>query len=426
MSPDPEAEIPTLRRILSARDRSIAQLGASHQTLRAEIDTLTDAAQERLAVIDRLVADVESHRKVLEQQSISGAEATRTSEIDELRAEVMRLEKMMRSLNDDFAALQRFRGLQPIVRREPGLMAGLLARIGHALAQRTPYPLARLAQHEPRARYAETFPRRRSVAPPPRICIVTPSFQQGRFLERTMLSVLDQGYPNLAYGVQDGGSTDESATVIERHIGRLWHAESSNDKGQADAIQRGFAKLYPETGNVMAWLNSDDLLMPGALPFVGDYFARHPEVDVIYGHRLIIDEQDREIGRWYLPRHRADTLALFDLVPQETVFWRAEAYERIGGIDATFDFALDWDLLLRFQEAGLEIRRLPYFLGCFRVHAQQKTHAAIDTIGEPEMLRIRRRAHGREIHHTEIQKLLERECRRSAIIAALARWGVRV
>ncbi len=123
----------------------------------------------------------------------------------------------------------------------------------------------------------------------------------------------------------------------------------------------------------MAWFNSDDLLAPRALAFVAAYFAANPDVDVVYGHRIIIDDADREVGRWIMPRHEEDSIEWIDYVPQETLFWRKRAWDLAGGIDPSFQFALDWDLLARFQQAGCKIVRLPYFLGCFRVHSQQKT-----------------------------------------------------
>lgn len=230
----------------------------------------------------------------------------------------------------------------------------------------------------------------------PQIGLVTPSYGQEKFIERTMLSALDQHYARLLYVVQDGGSKDRSAEIIARHAARLCHWESARDKGQADAIHRGFRKLLPslQPEDLMAWLNSDDLLAPGTLRFVAEYFATHPDVDVIYGHRIIIDDDDRDVGRWIMPRHDPATLEWIDYVPQETLFWRKRAWDLAGGIDPSFQFALDWDLLARFQQAGARVVRVPYFLGAFRVHAEQKTSQAIHTTGADEMRRIRTRFHG--------------------------------
>ncbi len=230
----------------------------------------------------------------------------------------------------------------------------------------------------------------------PQIGIVTPSYGQEKFIERTLRSVIDQHYPKLRYMVQDGGSKDRSMDVVARYADRLHHSESVKDNGQADAIVRGFRHITGALApaDVMAWLNSDDLVGPGVLRFVAEYFVRHPDVDVIYGHRIIINDDDRDVGRWIMPRHHPATLEWIDYVPQETLFWRKRAWDLIGGIDPSFQFALDWDLLARFQQAGCRIVRVPYFLGAFRVHAEQKTSQSIHTVGAEEMRRIRRRFHG--------------------------------
>ena len=127
-----------------------------------------------------------------------------------------------------------------------------------------------------------------------------------------------------------------------------------------------------------------------------EYFAQHPEVDVVYGHRVCIDLNDQEIGRWIMPPHNEQVLTWADYVPQETMFWRREIWERSGGyLDESFQFALDWDLLLRFQDSGAKIVRLPRFLGAFRIHPAQKTAAWYHDVGLKEMDRLRQRCPGR-------------------------------
>lgn len=259
---------------------------------------------------------------------------------------------------------------------------------------------------------------RKAPAPvaPPSISIVTPSFNQALFLPHTIRSVVDQAYPNLEYVVQDGGSADGSQAVLDEFRARLDHAESRPDLGQAHAINLGFAHTR---GEVMAYLNSDDLLLPGSLSYVARYFAAHPEVDVVYGHRVLIDAQGLEIGRWILPPHRDSHLFYADYVPQETLFWRRRIWERAGGqMDQSFLFAMDWDLLLRFLDAGARIVRLPRFLGAFRVHDAQKTSRQLAGIGALEMDRLRSRHHGRGLSHAEVQSglvhfmLMHALCRR--------------
>lgn len=262
----------------------------------------------------------------------------------------------------------------------------------------------------------------------PKIGIVTPSYGQATFVESTMLSVLNQQYPKLYYVVQDGASKDASPEIISRYASRLHHWESAPDRGQADAIRKGFDHLDRALSptDIMAWLNSDDFITPRALHYVGEYFARNPEVDVVYGHRIIIDPHDHEIGRWIMPRHDPRTLEWIDYVPQETVFWRKRIWDLVGGIDPSFQFALDWDLLARFQQAKAKIVRLPYFLGCFRVHPEQKTSQHIHTVGMEEMVKIRTRFHGPRHNDFEMIEKYARKARFSgALNARLVAMGVR-
>ncbi len=177
--------------------------------------------------------------------------------------------------------------------------------------------------------------------PTPSISIVTPSLNQVRFLEFTLRSVIEQNYPDMGHIVQDGGSSDGSAETLKRYERLLTRWESLQDTGQAQAINLGFTHA---TGEIMAWLNSDDLLLPGTLNYVADFFNQHPDVDVIYGHRILIDENGREIGRWILPPHDEEVIRWADYVPQETLFWRRRLWKFIGeALDEDFQFALDWE-----------------------------------------------------------------------------------
>jgi GT2 family glycosyltransferase len=283
--------------------------------------------------------------------------------------------------------------------------------------------IGRLRHYPPRAlRVPRAYLRTAAPPDPPRMSIVTPSFQQGRYVERTIFSVVNQRYPDLEYVVQDGGSTDETVDVLQRFDGELTCWVSEPDGGQADAINRGFSRT---AGEIMAWLNSDDLLLPGALAYVARFFASHPDVDVVYGNRLLIDENDGDIGIWVLPKHDDVMLTNIDYVPQETLFWRRRIWESAGGrIDPGFDYALDWDLLLRFREAGAKIVRLPRFLGAFRVHDEQKTSAQ-DTIGAVECARLRQRVHGRPVSHEEAVSQTVSYLRRHLLVHARRRLAER-
>lgn len=283
-----------------------------------------------------------------------------------------------------------------IVRRAVGTVElavrrALLPQIG-VLRQYPPRPLVIPSQ------YAAS----RAQEPLPKISIVTPSYNQAVFLARTIQSVKDQFYENLECIVQDGGSADGSVDVLDRFSSFLTHWQSAKDNGQTHAINLGFAHAH---GEIMAYLNSDDVLLPGALHYVADYFSRHPDVDVVYGHRILIDENDQEIGRWVLPPHDDNVLSWADFVPQETLFWRRRVWDRIGGaLDESFQFAMDWDLLLRLRDAGAKFVRLPRFIAAFRVHAQQKTSAEIGDVGFREMNRLRERCHGRPVSDHEIRR----------------------
>jgi glycosyltransferase involved in cell wall biosynthesis len=282
--------------------------------------------------------------------------------------------------------------------------------------------LGRLNQHPPRELqlpakyYKKTF-----LTSAPKISIVTPSFNQREFIERTLKSVLDQSYPNLEFYVQDGASPDGTADVLARYSDRLAGWSSCPDNGQSHAINVAFATT---SGEIMAWLNSDDILLPGALAYVADYFSRHPDVDVVYGYRILIDEHDQEIGRWIVPPHNGQILSWEDFIPQETMFWRRRIWEKAGGgIDESFRFAMDWDLLVRFRDAGARFVRLPRFLGGFRVHPRQKSSAEISNIGFQEMDRIRQQLLGRVPSRAEIQKAVRVYLLRHVLIDLV--WRIR-
>ncbi len=292
-------------------------------------------------------------------------------------------------------------------------------RIRHTFAPR----LGVLYQYPPRplhvpARYSNQ-PQRPSAI---RLSMVTPSLDQGAFIERTIRSVLDQNYTNLEYIVQDGGSTDGTLGVLERYSGVLSFVESIPDDGFGNAINRGFEHA---TGEIMCYLNSDDVLLPGGVHHVMSYFERHPQVDVVYGHRAVIDEYDAEIGRWVLPPHNDEILSWADYVPQETLFWRRRIWDKCGGaIDESFRFAIDWDLLLRFRDAGAKMVRLPRFLGGFRVHPHQKTSSELQEIGVVEMNRLRERCHGRSVMDWEVSRAIAPYLRRHVWYHQLYRIGL--
>ena len=221
---------------------------------------------------------------------------------------------------------------------------------------------------------------------PPRISIVTPSYNQAKFVGWTARSVFLQRYPNLEYILMDGGSTDGTMDVLAPYRDRFAHLVSERDKGQSDAIHRGFAR---STGDIMAYLNSDDMLSPGALAYVAQYFEEHPEVDVVYSHRCTVDENNKVLWYWILPEHSDWYMTRWDLIPQETCFWRRRLFEKVGNVDPGFRFAMDYDLFVRFMQAAPgRMVRLDRFLGVFREHGEAKTTQLMQTVGAEEIKRV--------------------------------------
>ena len=231
----------------------------------------------------------------------------------------------------------------------------------------------------------------------PAVAIVTPSYNQVRFLGATIDSVLSQDYPKLFYHVQDGASDDGSLSVLKSYGDKVsWHSEPDN--GQADAINLGFKDAESE---IMAYINSDDILLPGSLAYVVNFFHSRPDVDVVYGHRIFIDSDGSEIGRAILPAYSEKALLYAGYIPQETMFWRRRVWDKIGAMDTKFQYALDWEFQLRAQAAGFKFARARRFFACFRVHDRQKTTSNYD-IGRSEMNALRQKYLGYVPSQSEI------------------------
>jgi glycosyltransferase involved in cell wall biosynthesis len=224
----------------------------------------------------------------------------------------------------------------------------------------------------------------------PLVSIITPSYNQAEFLERTIRSVLDQNYQNLEYIIIDGGSDDGSLGIIQKYSDQLAWWVSEPDQGQTDAINKGFTKAK---GEILAWLNSDDTYLVNAVSEAVDYLQSHPEVGMVYGDANLIDENDNVIGSF--PARQTDNKRLmrgYVHIPQQASFFRAELWKKVGPLDPSFFFAMDYDLWVRLsQQAPLKYQ--PRLWANFRLHGGAKSIDSDDRCW-PEMVRVHRREGG--------------------------------
>jgi glycosyltransferase involved in cell wall biosynthesis len=214
----------------------------------------------------------------------------------------------------------------------------------------------------------------------PRITIVTPTLNQGQYIERTILSVLNQNYPNLEYIILDGGSRDGTAEIVSKYTRYLSHWRSQRDGGQAAALREGFERA---SGDILAWINSDDVYLPSVLSQIGTIMKEHPATDVCYGNMYLLDPRGQVIAERRLTGCSPRLLSLgmrhggFG-VYQPAAFWRRILYERVGEIDSSLHFDMDNDLFIRFALHRARFRFHPVPIVGFRIHEASKTFALQD------------------------------------------------
>jgi GT2 family glycosyltransferase len=218
---------------------------------------------------------------------------------------------------------------------------------------------------------------------------VTPSYNQANFLEQTLRSVLEQDYPRFEYLVVDGASTDQSVEIIKKYASRdgltpsiRWWV-SEKDNGQGEAINKGLARA---TGEIIAWLNSDDYYLPNAISSVVKVFQQNPDAVLIYGDMLAVDENGQTFNLLKYRQLSLEDLLCFQIIGQPAVFFRREAYEQTGGLDATFHFLLDHHLWVRIAQHG-RILHTPQTWAAARYHPQAKNRLRAAEFGR-EAFRI--------------------------------------
>lgn len=231
----------------------------------------------------------------------------------------------------------------------------------------------------------------------PRLTIVTPSYNQGKFLEATIRSVLLQGYPNLEYIIIDGGSTDNSVETIKKYENYLFYWHSKADKGQADAINQG---LETSTGEIIGWINSDDVYVQGTFYKIVKAFHYHPDYIVVHGNRILINKKGDVTGLIALPPFEPKTL-IYN-VCSETAFWQRSAMKQAGLLKSELQFAIDLEFFGRLYQYG-KFLKLNDYLGYFRCYPETKS-ATMAHIGREEAATEWRRLFGSENRNWEIKK----------------------
>jgi glycosyltransferase involved in cell wall biosynthesis len=224
-----------------------------------------------------------------------------------------------------------------------------------------------------------------------KVSIVTPSFNQARYIEATIRSVLDQDHPSLEYIIVDGGSTDGAVDVIRKYADKLAWWVSEKDNGQTDALNKGFSQA---TGEILAWMNSDDTYEPGAVAAAVDYLTKHPEVGMVYANTNFIDEKSRVIGRFHAAQTDYRRLRQgYVHIPQQATFFRADLWRQVGPLDPDFYFAMDYDLWVRLAKLAPFAYLPGQTWANFRLHHNAKTISADDRCW-PEMIKVHYRDGG--------------------------------
>jgi glycosyltransferase involved in cell wall biosynthesis len=214
----------------------------------------------------------------------------------------------------------------------------------------------------------------------PRITIITPSYNQGAFIEQTILSVITQNYPNLEYIVIDGGSTDNTLAILQKYNDSIDYWVSEADRGQTHAINKG---LFVATGEIIAYLNSDDYYLPGSLMAVAQHFQQFPETDLLHGRCLYVNQDGETIGEQLGDINRFDQIIdLWNVwwkdrqFVQPEVFWSKRICQVVGNFDESLFYAMDYNYWCRILMTGGVVKRIEQNLACFRKTDYQKSKAS--------------------------------------------------
>jgi len=260
----------------------------------------------------------------------------------------------------------------------------------------------------------------------PKISIITPSYNQGHFIEETIQSVLSQNYPNLEYIIIDGGSTDDTVNIIKKYESQIAYWISKPDRGQANAINKGTAKV---TGHILAYLNSDDYYLPGTLLKVAEYFCQYPQTDLLHGRCRYVNAEGKKIGEQFGSIESFEEI--IDLwgvwwknrqFVQPEVFWSRRMANQIGLFREDLHYVMDYEYWCRILQAGAQVGRLNSELSCFRFTTTQKSNHS-EAVAEELLqvvqpwlwsnrtalpLKVRLRLQGQWLYQAVLMKQIER------------------
>ena len=205
----------------------------------------------------------------------------------------------------------------------------------------------------------------------PRISVITPSFNQGRLIEQTILSVISQQYPNLEFLILDGGSTDNTVEIISKYEKQITYWHSKKDNGQASAINEGFNRA---TGSILCWINSDDMYLPGIFNMVATYFTEETSPRIVFGNCIHVNDETGKVrGSSVTRAHERLDLSLCDYIIQPSSFWNRAAWTLTGKLNEAMNFAFDWDWFIRAKRAGVDLLPLAEYLSIYRIHENHKS-----------------------------------------------------
>jgi len=210
----------------------------------------------------------------------------------------------------------------------------------------------------------------------PKITVVTISYNQAQFLEQTILSVIGQTYPNLEYILIDGGSDDGSIAIIEKYKEHFSYWQSARDNGQSSAINTGF---YHATGDVLCWLNSDDLFMPGTLLKIGEIFKDIRKPTIIFGNCIHFYENSAKTrGSDVVGNYQKYKLELTNYMIQPSCFWTKSTWQKVGNVNESYHFTMDWDWFIRAKQESVDFISVPDYLSLYRIHDAHKSGSGND------------------------------------------------